>query len=72
MPQVWGIEESQKYLDSEAKLLNKLIQDFDLSVNEELKFDFSVSLNLCPLGGIVASLRKEVYMKRIRKGFIGV
>ena len=30
VPQVWGIEESQKYLDSEAKLLNKLIQEFDL------------------------------------------
>jgi tripartite-type tricarboxylate transporter receptor subunit TctC len=30
VPQVWGIEESQKYLDSEARLLNKLIQDFDL------------------------------------------
>ncbi len=30
VPQVWGIEDSQKYLDSEAKLLNKLIQDFDL------------------------------------------
>jgi len=30
VPQVWGIAESQKYLESEAKLLNKLIQDFDL------------------------------------------
>jgi len=30
VPQVWGIGESQKYLESEAKLLNKLIQDFDL------------------------------------------
>ena len=30
VPQTWGIEESQKYLDSEAKVLHKLIQDFDL------------------------------------------
>jgi tripartite-type tricarboxylate transporter receptor subunit TctC len=30
VPQVWGITESQKYLESETKLLNKLIQDFDL------------------------------------------
>ena len=30
VPQVWGIEDSQKYLDSEAKVLHKLIQDFDL------------------------------------------
>jgi tripartite-type tricarboxylate transporter receptor subunit TctC len=30
VPQVWGIAESQKYLESESKLLNKLIQDFDL------------------------------------------
>ncbi len=30
VPQVWGIAESQKYLESEAKLLHKLIQDFDL------------------------------------------
>lgn len=30
VPQVWGIEDSQKYLESEAKLLNKLIQEFDL------------------------------------------
>ena len=27
VPQVWGIEESQKYLDSETRLLNRLIQD---------------------------------------------
>ena len=26
VPQVWGIEESQKYLESETKLLNRLIQ----------------------------------------------
>jgi len=30
VPQVMGIEESHKYLDSEATLLHKLIQDFDL------------------------------------------
>ncbi len=30
VPQVWGIAESQKYLEAEAKLLNKLIQDFEL------------------------------------------
>jgi len=30
VPQVCGIEDSQRYLDSEAKLLHKLIQDFDL------------------------------------------
>ncbi len=30
VPQVWGIAESQKYLESEAKGLHKLIQDFDL------------------------------------------
>jgi tripartite-type tricarboxylate transporter receptor subunit TctC len=27
VPQVWGIEESHKYLDSETRLLNRLIQD---------------------------------------------
>ncbi len=30
VPQVWGIAESQKYLESESKLIHKLIQDFDL------------------------------------------
>lgn len=30
VPQVMGIEESHKYLDSEVALLHKLIQDFDL------------------------------------------
>jgi len=30
VPQVMGIAESHKYLDSEVSLLNKLIQDFDL------------------------------------------
>jgi len=27
VPQVWGIEDSQRYLDSETRLLNRLIQD---------------------------------------------
>ncbi len=30
VPQVMGIAESQKYLDAETKLLNKLIQDYNL------------------------------------------
>lgn len=30
VPQVWGMEESQRYLDAEAKALQKLIQEFDL------------------------------------------
>jgi tripartite-type tricarboxylate transporter receptor subunit TctC len=30
VPQVWGMEESQRYLDAEAKVLQKLIQEFDL------------------------------------------
>jgi hypothetical protein len=30
VPQVMGIEESHMYLESEAALLHKLIQDFDL------------------------------------------
>ena len=30
VPQVMGIAESHKYLESEVTLLNKLIQDFDL------------------------------------------
>ena len=35
VPQVMGIEESHKYLDSEATLLHKLIQDFDLQATKK-------------------------------------
>ncbi len=30
VPQVWGIEESKKYLEEESRMLTRLIQDFDL------------------------------------------
>ncbi len=44
VPQVWGIEESQKYLDSETRLLNRLIQDIRIYCQQRIEIRFLGSL----------------------------